>query len=261
MKYSHWHVRVSPRFPCRAFRFAVQMALGAALITAPVIVPCRAAAEQPASAAAPAPSAASSTANTPEPAEAPQSAEDQERALLHSSGVQSVARLLHLKLDTAVDLFLGINFAIIFFAIAIPLTRMGPKIIRKRSQTLRHDLQTARDATADAQARLSAVEAKLAGLDEEMRNFRAQVERESLEDEKRIKAAIGEEGARIVAAAEQEIGLAAAQAKRGLRNFAADLAIGQATKQLALTPDDDRAVIAEFVSGIAADGPAKGGKN
>jgi F-type H+-transporting ATPase subunit b len=227
------------------------------LAAVPVIAPLRTAAQQPA-AAAPAPSAAT---ETPKPAKAPQSAEDEEQAFLHSSSVQSIARILHLKVDTAVHIFLGINFAIIFFAIAIPLTRLGPKIIRKRSQTLRHDLQTAREATADAQARLSAVEAKLAGLDEEMRNFRAQVEQESLEDEKRIKAALGEESARIVAAAEQEIGVAAAQAKRGLRNFAADLAIEQATKQLALTPEADRAVIAEFVAGVAADGPGMGGKN
>ena len=170
-------------------------------------------------------------------------------------------------MDTAVRIFLGINFAIIFFAIAIPLTRVGPKIIRKRSRTLRHNLQTARHATADAQARLSAVEARLAGLDEEMRKFRVQVEQDSLEDEKRIKAALGEESARIVAAAEQEIGVAAAQAKRGLRSFAADLVVEQATKQLALTPEADRAVIAEFIAGVAGDGTAKpaaagkGGKN
>jgi len=245
------------------FRFAGLVALVAALTAAPAFAPCRAAAEQPASAAAPAATSpgTSAAAETPNPAGASQSAGDEEQAFLHSSQVQAVARLLHLKLDTAVDLFLGINFAVIFFALAIPLTRMGPKIIRKRSQTLRHDLQTARDATADAQARLSAVEAKLAGLDEEMRNFRSQVEQESLEDEKRIKAALGEESARIVAAAEQEIGVAAAQAKRGLRNFAADLAIEQATKQLALTPEADRAVIAEFVAGVAGDGTAKGGKN
>ena len=55
--------------------------------------------------------------------------------------------------------------------------------------------------------------------------------------------------------------MAAAQAKRGLRNFAADLAIEQATKQLALTPEADRAVIAEFVSRVAGGGTAKGGKN
>jgi F-type H+-transporting ATPase subunit b len=136
-----------------------------------------------------------------------------------------------------------------------------PKILHKRSQTLSQDLKTARVATADAQARLSAVEAKLAGLGEEMQKFRAQIEQESLEDEKRIMGAIGEESARIIQAAEQEIGAAAAHAKRGLRNFAADLAIEQAEKQLKLTPETDRALIAEFVSGVAGDGRGKGGQN
>jgi len=232
-----------------------------ALAAVPFFAPCSAAAQQPAPAASAAPSTTSTAAETSKPAEASQSSESDEQAFLHSTSVQAVARILHLNIETTIRIFLGINFAIIFFAIAIPLTRLGPKIIRKRSQTLRHDLQTAREATADAEARLKAVEAKLAGLDEEMRSFRAQVEQESLEDEKRIKAALSEESARIVAAAEQEIGVAAAQAKRGLRNFAADLAIEQATKQLALTPEADRAVIAEFVAGVSGEGPGKGGKN
>jgi F-type H+-transporting ATPase subunit b len=169
--------------------------------------------------------------------------------------------MLHLKLDTTVTLLFGINFAIIFFAVAIPLTRMMPKIIRKRSETLSQDLTSARQATADAQARLSAVEAQLAGLGEEIKKLSAQVEQESVADEKRIKASLGEESVRIVAAAEQEINSAVAQAKRGLRSFAADLAIGQAEKQITLTPETDRALIAEFVAGVAGDAAGKGGRN
>ncbi len=83
------------------------------------------------------------------------------------------------------------------------------------------------------------MEAKLAGLGEEIAKFRAAGGAGSLEDEKRIKAALDEESARIVASAEQEIGVAVAQAKRGLRNFAADLAIEQASKQVVLTPETD----------------------
>jgi F-type H+-transporting ATPase subunit b len=48
--------------------------------------------------------------------------------------------------------------------------------------------------------------------------------------------------------------VAAAQAKRSLRHFAADLAIEQATRQLVLTPETDRALIAEFVSEAGRDG-------
>jgi F-type H+-transporting ATPase subunit b len=97
-------------------------------------------------------------------------------------------------------------------------------------------------------------------LDDEIAKIRAQVEDESRQDEVRIKASIEEERTRIVAAAEQEIGVAAAQAKRGLRNFAADLAIEQAAKQLVLTPETDQALIAEFVSDVTGNG-TKGGRN
>jgi F-type H+-transporting ATPase subunit b len=206
------------------------------------------------------PSAASAPSSTGSGStDSSKSGDDQEKAFLHSSVIQSIARVLHLDVDTTSYIFLAINFAVIFLAIVIPLGRAMPKIFRKRSETLSYSLQAAREATADANARLKAVEAKLAGLDEEMKKFREQVEQDSLEDEKRIKATIGEESARILAAAEQEIGVAAAQARRGLRNFAAELAIEHAEKQLTLTPETDRALIAEFVAGVAADGAGKGG--
>jgi F-type H+-transporting ATPase subunit b len=236
-------------------------------VAALMIAPSRAAAQQSAAgastpaASAPASGATSGPANGSEAAQPASSEDEGDAAFLHAPVVQSVARMLHLKLDTAVALLLGINFAIIFFAIAVPLTRTMPKVLRKRSQTLSHDLTNARQATAEAQARLSAVEAQLAGLGEEIKKLSAQVEQESVEDEKRIKASLGEESARIVAAAEQEINTAVTQAKRGLRSFAADLAIGQAEKQIALTPETDRALIAEFVAGVAGDGAGKGGKN
>jgi len=205
--------------------------------------------------------ATSARASTPSSsASAPaQSGDDRETAFLHSSTVKALARLLHLNLDTTVDILLVINFAVIFFAIAIPLTRYMPRIVRKRSQSLRHDLEAARRATEDARARLSAVEAKLAGLGEEMRIFRDQVEQESGEDEKRIKAALGEETARVVAAAEQEIGVAITQAKRSLREFAANLAIDQASRQIKLNDETDRALIAEIVAGVSPDVSTQGG--
>ena len=237
----------------RAFWLGLLLAVAALMVT-----PRGVAAQQ--SATTPAASAPADGSGAAQPAPA-KSDDDGDAAFLHSPVVQSVARMLHLKLDTTVALLLGINFAIIFFAVAIPLKRTMPKILHKRSQTLSQDLTTARQATADAQARLSAVEAKLAGLGEEIKKLSAQVEQESVEEEKRIKAALVEESARIVTAAEQEIDVAMTQAKRGLRNFAADLAIGQAEKQITLSPETDRALIAEFVAGVAGDAAGKGGKN
>lgn len=174
----------------------------------------------------------------------------------HAPIVQSIGRKMGMDVETTARVFEAINFLIIILAIVIPIVRIVPKVLRKRSETLSQDIKTAREATADANARLSAVEARLAGLDAEIQKYRAQIEQDSLEDEKRIKATIEEESVRIVAAAEQEIAVAAAQARRGLRHFAADLAIEQAEKQLVLTPETDGALIDEFIAGAG-----KGGSN
>jgi F-type H+-transporting ATPase subunit b len=141
-------------------------------------------------------------------------------------------------------------------AIVIPLFRLFPAILRKRSKTLGESLESARKMTEDANARLNAVEAKLASLDQQIAAFRAEVERDIVGDEARIKAALEEERTRIVHSAEQEIGQAAVLARRGLRHFAAELAVDQAARQLNLTTEIDRALIAEFAAGAST-----GGKN
>jgi F-type H+-transporting ATPase subunit b len=193
--------------------------------------------------------------------EAAKSEEEANNVYRHTALVQAAAKALHLPVETMARSFEFINFAIIALAVGIPLVRFMPKVIRKRSQTLMHNIESARKVTEDANTRLSAIEAKLSGLDQEVAAIRAQVEQESQGDEARIKAALEEESARIVASAEQEIDVAAAQARRGLRHFAADLAIEQAARQLVLTPETDQAIIAQFSADLGSTGTASGGQN
>jgi F-type H+-transporting ATPase subunit b len=189
-------------------------------------------------------------------------AEEKENDLYrHSTVVQSLARIMHVEVETAARLFELFNVLVVVLGIGIPLGRFLPKLLRARSEKIRGNLETARKTTEDANTRLSAVEAKLASLDQEIAKLRAEVEQQMAQDEQRGKAAIEEESARIVASAEQEIGVAAAQAKRSLRHFAADLAIDQALKKMVLTAETDRALIAEFVSETGRDGNQGGGKN
>jgi F-type H+-transporting ATPase subunit b len=186
-----------------------------------------------------------------------ETAAEDENIYRHTKLVQSLAKSLHLDVETTAQLFEFTNFAIVALAIVIPLARLMPKVMRQRSQTLKSDLESARKMTADAGARLKAIEAKLAGLDREIASIRTQVEAEAKNDEVRIKSTIEEESGRIVAAAEQEITMAAAQARRGLRSFAADLAIEQAAKQLVMTAETDKALIAEFVGAATRNGEGK----
>ena len=172
----------------------------------------------------------------------------------HAAIVRWFARTLHLGTETTARLFEYFNFALIVLALGVPLARIVPRLLHTRRRTLQENLLSARKMTEEARTRLSAVEARLARLDEEIAQIRTQAEEESRGDEARIKASIGEESARIVAAAEQELVAAAAQARRGLRTFAADLAIEHASRQLVLTQETDQALIDEFVRDAARRG-------
>jgi len=227
-----------------------------------VSVPHRLQAQDSTPAAGSATESAQASATGGEQKESAVSEEQKElESFTHAPIVGKIGHIFGLDVNTSANVFIWINFAIIFFALVIPLGKLMPKIIRGRKETLSQNLRTAREATEDAKSRLSAVEAKLAGLGEEIAKFRAQVEQDIVEDEKRIKASLAEESARVVAAAEQEIAAAAAQARRGLRTFAADLAIAHAEKQLVLTPETDRALIGEFISQVSTNNAGKGGKN
>jgi F-type H+-transporting ATPase subunit b len=243
LKYLNLHAR----FSAKAF-WIVLIAVVAAGVA---IAPSRIAAQEPAAAAKSEPAAAATGTAKPEAAKTEENQTDKFR---HTALVTASAKVLHLSVEAMARTFEFINFAIIVLAIGIPLSRLIPKIIRKRSQTLSHNIVSARQATEEANARLSAVESKLSNLDAEIAKFRAEVEQESIQDEVRIKATLAEESARIVVQAEQEISVSAAQARRGLRNFAADLAIEQAAKQLNLSVETDRALIAEFVGDVAKEG-------
>jgi F-type H+-transporting ATPase subunit b len=244
------HSTSHARFSARLFRlgFLAILAVGAAV--APFTM-ARLTAQEPAA------SSQAGAAAKPEPAK---SEEEDNNVYRHTALVESAAKALHLPVETTARGFEFINFAIIVLAIGIPLFKFLPKFLRKRSKDLDESIATARKVSEDANARLSAVEAKLSSLDEEIAKFRSEVEQEMKQDEVRIKTTLEEESARIVAAAEQEISVAAAQARRGLKHFAADLAIEQAAKQLVLTPETDRALIAEFVSGVSATAKANGGQ-
>jgi F-type H+-transporting ATPase subunit b len=258
------HCSPHSRFSFRIFgliAFAV-LAAFAALAGPVVVVPVQAVVQQ--SSEPPAQPAVTSSAvesANPPKTDAAKTEEQENDQYRHAPIVQTLARLLHLDVETAARLFEIINVAVVVLAIVIPLVRLLPKLLRKRSEKVSNDLESARKMTEDANTRLSAVEARLSHLDDEIAKFRTEVEQQIHQDEERSKAALEEESARIIASAEQEVSVAAAQAKRELRHFAADLAIGQAARQLVLTPETDRALIAEFVSEATASGTGNGGRN
>jgi F-type H+-transporting ATPase subunit b len=178
----------------------------------------------------------------------------------HSATVRWIAHSFHTSTESAARTFEWINFAILALAIVIPLARILPKVMRRRAEALREQLESARAATADANTRLTAVEKKLSGLDSEIAAIRLQVESEMRQDEARYKTNLQEETARIVASAEQEIAVAAVQAQRELKQYAAGLAIDKALTEITLSAEQESALIADFArnSGTNGTGSANG---
>lgn len=243
-----------------SFRLFSLMLLGVMTLTS--VRPVWAAGQQsPEPAAQPSLETPAQEAQNPPRTQAAKAEEQENDQYRHAPVVRSLARMLHMDLETAARTFEIFNVSVVVLGIVIPLVRITPRLMRKRSEKIRADIESAQKTTQDANTRLSAVEAKLASLDQEIAKFRTEVEQQIAQDEQRGKAALEEERSRIVASAEAEINVAAAQAKRTLRHFAADLAIGQAAKQLVLTPETDRALIAEFVADAGRDGMNGGGKN
>jgi F-type H+-transporting ATPase subunit b len=165
---------------------------------------------------------------------------------LHSSTVQAIARWAHVSTDTAAVIFEDLNSGVLLFAVFWLLWKTVPKLLRSRSENLQRELVGARKATEDANQRLSEVEARLLRLDSEIAAIRQQVEREAVDDEKRIHATLEAERERIIASAEQEITALQAAAQRDLKKFAADLAIDNAMRRMQLSADTDRTLIKDF---------------
>jgi F-type H+-transporting ATPase subunit b len=189
----------------------------------------------------------------------PESKSDEEK-YLHSASVQAIARVMHVKTETAAMIFQDFNAAIIWVAMIWFLVKFLPKAFRQRSEKIQKDLVEARSATEEAKERLSAVEARLAKLDSDIEAIRKQTEHDSVEDEKRIKASLEEERKRIIESAEQEIEAFGSAAQRELKRLAADLAVDRASQRIHLGADADRILVQNFSADL--DGAqSKGGKN
>jgi F-type H+-transporting ATPase subunit b len=186
--------------------------------------------------------------------------EDEEYVFKHSKPVSAFARLFHLSPDAASGFFWALNAILLFVFVGYYLVTGLPKAFRSRRQQIDRQIVEARSATEKADERLRAVEERLSHLDSEIAAVREQAERDSANDEIRIRQAMEDEKKKIVAAAEQEITAAGAAAERRLRKFAAELAVDRATSRLHLTEGDDRTLIQEFASSLGSNG-SQGGRN
>jgi F-type H+-transporting ATPase subunit b len=202
----------------------------------------------PARALQAAPADSGPAAKTTQPAAEEQ--ETGEDVYRHSASVKLLGRWLHLDKEAAARLFEYLNFAILAGAILFALLKFLPKTFRAQREDIQHRLVEARTATEQANQRLAVIEQRLSRLDEEVAAISKQAEKDSVDDEARIKASIETERQRIMESVSRDIAAASSSAQRDLKRFVAGLAVDRAAQRIALTEDDDRALVQDFAKSL-----------
>ncbi len=194
-------------------------------------------------------------ANSPE---VNQEEKDENAIYRHSKSVAAIGRMLGMSTEAAATAFEVFNFAVLAVAIGFGLLKTLPKAFRLRTSAIQKELSEARSASEEATVRMNSVEDRLAKLDAQIVEMKAQAERDAVTEEARFKASAEEERKRILASAEQEIASTAEHARRELQRYAASLAVEQAARNLVITAETDRALVRDFAQRL---GESKGGAN
>jgi len=225
------------------------------LVFACVVRPSRLCAQEPASQPVPGASSSAAAGEARPPAQAKEEKEaDPAEAFKHAGLVQWIARVTGLSLDQAYWLCMSLNFAIVVVSLWMVMRKKLPAAFRSRTELIQKRIEEARKTSEEARRRLSEVEGRLSRLDAEINEMRHEAEENARDEEKRVRAAADEDRQRIVAAAEQEIAMAANAARRDLKSYAAELAVDLAAKKIRVGKDTDQSLVSEFTAYLGKDG-------
>jgi F-type H+-transporting ATPase subunit b len=191
------------------------------------------------------------------PGNPPPKDEDQTEQFKHSASVRWLGKITGLNPEEAYWLAVILNFAVVAGAIIWVSKKNLPAVFRNRTLAIQRALEEARRTSEEARQRLSQIEARLSRLDEEIRQMRANSEKEAAAEESRIKATTEEDARRIVESAEQEIAASAKAARRDLTAYAADLAVSLASQQIHVDSTADQKLVRRFAQQLSNGGSGK----
>jgi F0F1-type ATP synthase membrane subunit b/b' len=180
--------------------------------------------------------------------------EEETAQFKYSAVVRAVAAKTGFAKETVYWIFLVINFVILAAFLVWLTKKVLPNGFAPRTAEIQKGIEEARKASAEAGARLAEIEARLARLDTEIAGIRTAAEADFSTEEQRIKDAAEQDARNVIAAAEQEIAAAARTAQRGLKAFAADLAVELAEKKIKVDEATDQALVRRFASQLGKDG-------
>jgi len=149
-------------------------------------------------------------------------------------------------------IFKWIHFAILAGLAYWLFQKVLPPVFRHNADKISAAITKATAAKAEAERQLKEAEAKLARLEYEIAEFRAQAQKDAVSELDRLRAMTKQDAEKIQAAAKAEIEAAERAARVELKSLAAKLAVDRAESLLAkeLTPAVQENMISSFVESL-----------
>ena len=121
-----------------------------------------------------------------------------------------------------------------------------------RSQAIRDQLEEARKARLEAEARLAQIESSMSSLVDELRTIREAAEREAQEEYQRLVAVTERDAEKVVERARREIDGMTRAAQLELKEHVAELSVQLAQQKIQdeMTEDDRKRLFARFVARV-----------
>ncbi|HYX28830.1 MAG TPA: ATP synthase F0 subunit B [Pyrinomonadaceae bacterium] len=125
---------------------------------------------------------------------------------------------------------------------------------RTRGETIKAELEKARNERDAALAKLKEVEERLAGLNDQISTIKQKSKTETEQERERIAQSTQEEISKLSAQAQREIENAAKAAKSELRRFAAEQSVRLAEDLISrdIRPEDDAKLMSENIQQMGA---------
>ena len=173
-------------------------------------------------------------------------------ALLFSAGVATAAEGGGSAASRATDLFKWINFAIVAGVILWAFGKALPAKFRANAETIGSAITKASAIKAEAEKQLAGAEARLAKLEQEIAEFRVQVQKDAVIEAQRIREMAKSDAEKISLAAKAEIEAAERAARIELKVLAARLAVDGAESLLAkqLNAQAQESLVNGFVASL-----------
>lgn len=146
-----------------------------------------------------------------------------------------------------------LNFAILAGGVGYFVKKHGANFFRNRTETIQRDIAEAARTREKAEARAVEMDRRMANLEAEIADLRRSWREEMAAEETRLKAATEQMLARIQANAEHEIASAVTHARKELRTYSAELALGLAREKIRrrMTPEVADRLVNSFVSEVS----------